>query len=393
MKNKLILLTTVALVFTLFGLKHTSAQETPIPQDEGVLPEDFIPTETPENYNPQQESMKGTIVGVFEEGVKEVYGQQHEFQTLKVKITKGSLKNQEVDVLHGILPEAGAPKYKNGDKVYLIKALAPTGEEVLYITDYSRTENLLVLFVLFAGLVIIVSRWWGVSSLVGLFYAAVIIFKFLLPRIANGDNPILMAILAASFIAPVTFYLSHGLNKKTSIALVGTLISLLITGFLAAVFVKLTNLTGFGSEEALFLQVATGGSINIKGLLMAGIIIGSLGILDDVTITQASIVFQLKKTDKKLNATKLFQRAIDLGHDHIASTVNTLVLVYTGAAMPLLLLFINNPITTTELINSEIISEEIVRTLVSSIGLILAIPITTLLASLTLTGKGASTKV
>ena len=161
----------------------------------------------------------------------------------------------------------------------------------------------------------------------------------------------------------------------------GTLIALIITGILSSVFVEAARLTGFASEEAGFLRVARQ-MINIKGLLLAGIIIGVLGILDDITISQSAIVFQLKEANKKLKFNELYKRAMNVGQDHISSMVNTLVLVYAGASLPLLLLFIDNPQPFFEVINYEIIADEIVRTLVGSIGLILAVPITTLIAAL-----------
>jgi len=165
------------------------------------------------------------------------------------------------------------------------------------------------------------------------------------------------------------------------VAIAGTLISLIITGILANLFVSESRLTGFASEEASFLQAAKQGTINIQGLLLAGIIIGVLGVLDDITISQSAIVFQLKATKNKIQFGDLYTKAMNIGRDHISSMVNTLILVYAGAALPLLLLFIDNPHPFSEIVNYEIIADEIVRTLVGSIGLILAVPITTFIAT------------
>jgi uncharacterized membrane protein len=209
-----------------------------------------------------------------------------------------------------------------------------------------------------------------------------VIFIFILPKISAGANPVGIAILGALMIIPPTFFLSHGLNKKTLVAMGGTLIALIITGILANIFVEAAKLTGFASEEAGFLQVAKGGAINMKGLLLAGIIIGLLGVLDDVTVSQAAIVFQLKEANDRLKFNQLYQRAMRVGQDHIASMINTLILVYAGASLPLLLLFLDNPHPFSEVVNYEIIADEVVRTLVGSIGLILAVPLTTLIASL-----------
>jgi len=214
-----------------------------------------------------------------------------------------------------------------------------------------------------------------------------IIFSFILPQIVSGANPVEIAILGSLVIIPVSFFLSHGFNRKTFVAIVGTLIALVITGILSNIFVDTAHLTGFASEEAGFLQVIKQGTINMKGLLLAGIIIGVLGVLDDITISQSSIVFQLKETNSRLTMDELYKRAMDVGQDHISSMVNTLILVYTGAALPLLLLFINNPHPFSEIINYEIIADEIVRTLVGSIGLVLSVPITTFVATMIASGK------
>ena len=240
----------------------------------------------------------------------------------------------------------------------------------------------MLLLILFVVSTIAVAKWRGILSLIGMGVSFLVIFSFILPKILSGSNPVEIAILGSLIIIPVSFFLSHGFNKKTIVAIAGTLIALIITGVLANVFVEAAKLTGFASEEAGFLQVARQGTVNIKGLLLAGIIIGVLGVLDDITISQSAIVFQLKKANEKLKFNELYKRAMNIGRDHISSMINTLVLVYTGAALPLLLLFIDNPHPFSEIANYEIIADEIVRTLVGSIGLILAVPITTVIASL-----------
>lgn len=274
-----------------------------------------------------------------------------------------------------------SPKYKVGDKVVVAELEVGPGQKQFYVTDFVRKTPLLVLASIFAIMTLVVGRKKGVLSLLGLIFSFLIIFKFVLPAILQGDNPIFVVCLAVLFIIPVTFYLSHGISNKTHAAVLGTLLSLVITGVLAQVFVNVAHLSGFSAEEAGFLQAAKGELINIKGLLLAGIIISMLGILDDVTIAQSSLVFQLKKNNPKLNFFGLYHQALNVGKDHIASVVNTLVLVYTGASMPLLLLFIDNPHPFFEVINNEVVAEEIVRTLIASIGLILAVPLTTLISS------------
>lgn len=335
-----------------------------------------------ETYNqPFEENLEGVVVRVVEEKEVGTETETHLYQELKILITKGSLKDRTITVKNGEFALANIPRYEEGDRLVVNYTKDLEGSDVFFIADYVRRNALLWLFIIFTILAIVVGKVWGITSILGMGFSFLIIFKFILPQIINGANPVLIAIVGSAFIIPVTFYLSHGFNNKTHIAIVGTIISLIITGVLAATFVEISKLTGFASEEAGFLQFEKGGLINMRGLLLAGIIIGTLGILDDVTVSQSAIVFQLREANKKLKFGRLYSQAMKVGHDHVSSMVNTLVLVYTGAAMPLLLLFINNPRPFSEIINYEIIADEIVRTLVGSIGLILAVPITTFLAA------------
>lgn len=301
-------------------------------------------------------------------------------KNLEVEILEGSLTGKKATIETFNLSPVNAIEYTVGEKV-IVSPVNIAGRETFYIVDYSRSTSLYLLFFVFAALVVLMARRKGMASLIGLAFSFLIIFQFVLPQILAGQNPIFIAILASLIITPVNFYLSHGVNKKTTIAICGTIISLILTGFLATIFVEISKLTGTASEEATYLQLIKGAAINLKGLLLAGIIIGLLGILDDITISQAAIVHQLKEVSPKISFGELYSRAMDVGRDHIASLVNTLVLVYTGATMPLLLLFINNPLPFSKVINQQIVAEEIVRTIIASIGLILAVPITTLIAS------------
>lgn len=263
-------------------------------------------------------------------------------------------------------------------------------ESSFLITDYVRNKALLWLFAVFVLLVLIISRWHGIGALFGMLISFAVIIYFILPKIAQGENPIIIAILGSLIIIPATFYPSHGINRKSSVAIASTIVALCITGALAAFCIQVSKLTGFASEEAAFLQTMYPGVINIKGLLLAGIIIGVLGVLDDTTVSQASIVEQLKGANPHLNSWELYKRSMSVGRDHIASVVNTLMLVYAGAALPLLLLFNTSAQPLGELVNYEPIAEEIIRTLVSSIGLILAVPISSLLAAIFVKGKAAT---
>ncbi|MFH1896371.1 MAG: YibE/F family protein [bacterium] len=333
---------------------------------------------------PQAETLEAVIVGVLEEReIQSEYTKEKQlYQKLELLVTKGSLKDEKITVENGSLPIVNLQKYQKGDKVVVSYSAGVEGNSFFYITDYVRRGTLLWLFIIFVVLVAVVAGWRGMASLVGMGASFLVIFKFILPKILAGSDPIQIAIVGSLAIIPVTFYLSHGFNKKTTVAVAGTVISLIITGILAGVFVEKARLTGFASEEAGFLQAAKQGTVNMRGLLLAGIIIGVLGVLDDITVSQSAVVTQLKKANPKLGFGKLYRQAMNVGQDHISSMVNTLVLVYTGAALPLFLLFVNNPHPFSEVVSYEMVADEIVRTLVGSIGLVLAVPITTLIAVL-----------
>lgn len=327
-----------------------------------------------------QGNFEAKIIEIKEEKEVKVLDKKQIYQKLELLILNG--KDQKIIVENGNIPVSNNPKFKLGDIVVVSAMKDQTNNDLYIITDFVRRDALIWLFVIFITLTILVGKKRGLTSIIGMGISFLIIFKFILPQISGGQNPIFIAIVASIFIIPITFYLSHGLNKKTTAAVLGTFIALIITGLLANFFVEIAKLSGFASEEAGFLQVAKQGLINIKGLLLAGIIVSSLGILDDITISQSSIVYQLKKATPNIPIKVLYEKAMEVGKDHIASVVNTLVLVYTGAALPLLLLFIDNPRPFGEIINYEIVAEEVVKTLVASIGLILAVPITTLISAL-----------
>lgn len=275
-------------------------------------------------------------------------------------------------------------KYEVGDKVILQNDSVFAG---LYsVTDKVRTGALIKLFIVFLATILIVSGTSGMRSILGLVFSFAVIFKFVLPQILLGGNPVTVALMASVLILSVSYYLTHGINHKSTIAILGTLGALGVTGILATVFASSASLSGFGSEEAGFLidklPVAS-----FYSLLLAGIIIGSLGVLDDITISQASIVQELSQANHKLGPGELYLRAMRIGHDHISSLVNTLVLVYAGSALPLLLLFVTSESSFVQLLNYEALAEEVVRTLVGSIGLVSAVPLTTLIASFWYGGK------
>lgn len=305
------------------------------------------------------------------------------YQALEIKVLRGSLTGQTIFVNNAALLTSNDRQYAVGDRLVVAYSKDMEGKDVFYINDYVRRGSLYLLFALFVAATVLVARWRGLASLAGMALSFLVIFLFIMPRLLTGTNPLLVAVIGAIMIIPITFYLSHGFNRKTTVAIGGTIISLIITGILAGYFVESANLTGFAAEEAGMLQVARQGALNMKGLLLAGIIIGVLGVLDDITVSQSAVVFQLKDANPSMRRRELYWRAMSIGRDHISSMVNTLILVYTGAALPLLLLFVDDVRPFAEVLNYEIVADEIVRMLVGSLGLVLAVPITTLIAVFT----------
>lgn len=326
-----------------------------------------------------------TVIKIDEEKDIDVQGHTQKYQKLELRIDGGDKQGQVVIVENGTAPMVNEIIYKTGNRVLVMSQKDPDGRDVYFITDFIRTSNLYWLAGVFVLITILVGRGAGVKSLLGMVFSFFIIFKFILPRLLAGADPVWTVAIASVFVIPPTFYLAHGFNKKTTVAILGTFISLMITIMLASYFVSASRLTGYASEEAGFLQAAKGGTVNVKGLLLAGILIGAFGILNDITISQASVVEQLKNATGKIDPWTLYKNAMKVGQDHIASMVNTLVLVYAGSSLPLLLLFVNNPHPVSEVINYEIVAEEIVKTFLSSSALILAVPLTTIIAALAFT--------
>lgn len=314
---------------------------------------------------------------INEESNQELY-----LQTLKIQINANS--ESTIEVINGDQYDIRNSRYSVGDEV-IVKGFKDIDGNLTYrISEANRSGPLLFIALAFAILAVIIARKKGIYSLLSLVFSFIIIFTLLLPMLVSGKDPLLSVILTSLILLPVIFYLSHGFNTKTTIAIIATLSCMILTGILANIFIDLTNLQGYTSDESYLLknQIA---NFDMRNLLLAGMIISSLGILDDITVSQISIVFELHALDPDLKLKQLYKKGMNVGKDHIASMINTLVLVYAGSSLPLLLLFINNPLPAAELFSFEMLSTEIVKTLVGSIGLILAVPTATMLASYYLT--------
>jgi uncharacterized membrane protein len=283
------------------------------------------------------------------------------------------------------IPEGpGSPTVGEGDGVVVVES---AGEYA--VLDHQRGRELLVLVALFAAVIVAFGRWRGLAALGGLVVTFAILFLFVLPAIATGGPPLAVAVVGSAAIMLAVLYLTHGVSVRTSVAVLGTLVSLVLTGLLGAYATTALHMTGFGSEESSLVSVFLG-DIDPRGLLLAGIVIGTLGVLDDVTVTQAETVAALATANPALGAGGLYRAATRVGRAHIASTVNTIVLAYAGASLPLLLLVIVSGQPASTVLTSEFIADEIVRSAVGTIGLVAAVPVTTALAAFVTTRAPAS---
>jgi uncharacterized membrane protein len=275
---------------------------------------------------------------------------------------------------------------ETGDHVRLVRSAfgeVIDGQPVerYFLADFERREPLLWLAVAFAVLVVVAGRWKGLRALIGLAISLGVIVGFIVPAILDGASPPGVALVGSLAIMLATLLVTHGFGTKTLAAALGTAAALLLALGLGSLFIEVSHLTGLSSHEALYLR-ATAGDISIEGLLLAGMVIGALGVLDDLTVSQASTVLALRRANPALRGRELFKSAVAVGQDHVAATVNTLVLAYAGAALPVLLVFNIAGVSFDDALNGEAVAAEIVAMLVGSIGLVAAVPLTTGLATL-----------
>jgi uncharacterized membrane protein len=333
---------------------------------------------------------KAQVIEIVSDETEITGADKYRIQMVKIKILEGEDKDKEIQIRHeGVVGSTGA-FVEDGEKIVVYKTFIEE-EPVYYIADKYRLPSIGLVLGIFLATAIVFARWKGLTSILGLAVTILVITKFVVPQIIAGKTPVLVSLLAALMIGLVSIYLSHGFNRRTSIALVGTFITLGFSALLATIFVSSSKLFGIGSEEAFYLQFGQLESLNLQGLLLGGIILGALGVLDDVTTTQSATIEEIKRANPALSFKELYARGLSVGREHIASLVNTLFLAYAGASLPLFLFFtVSNSQPLWATINSEFISEEIIRTLVGSISLILAVPITTLLAAYYFNKNGVS---
>ena len=347
-------------------------------------------SESPDLAPGESEILRGSVVQVLEEGMVAQGDFSQPYQRLSLRITEGVLEGQLVEVEQGLLGLTNQSRlFQAGDRVLVEHTRGVDGQDLFLIADFVRTGPLLWLLFLFVIATLLLSGWQGIRSLAGMAISLIVIAGFIVPQILAGREPVTIAILGSVAMMGISLYLVYGWKAKTHVAVAGLFVSLVLTGLLAILFVGWTRLSGFGAEEAGFLQVA-GVQLNTRGLLLAGIIVGTLGALDDVAVGQSSTIFELSRANPSLSWQSLLWHGMAVGRDHIAAMVNTLLLAYIGAALPLMLLLsvYSEPLGIT--LNREIISEEIVRTLVGSLGLLAGVPLTSLIAALVARRKSRS---
>lgn len=328
------------------------------------------------------ETLEGRVIAVLAQEQMIVAGQPQPVQRVAVEITAGSERGRRMEVLHGqASPLTEATRVRAGDRVLLERSVGPDGE-LFYISDFVRWPALLGLALLFGVAAVAVGRWVGLRALISMGISVLAVAGFIIPGIRAGHDPLLICLAGSVLLMVASLYLVYGWTWKTHAALAGLTISLVATALLAALFGRLAHLTGLGTEEAGFLVHLGGMSLNLQGVLLGGIVVGAVGALDDVAVGQASATFELKRANPQLRWAQLVRHSMAIGRDHIASMTNTLLLAYVGAALPLFLLMAGLDIPLGQTLNREFLAEEIVRTLVGSLGLILAVPATSLLAGL-----------
>ncbi|HLP44281.1 MAG TPA: YibE/F family protein [Candidatus Nanoarchaeia archaeon] len=326
----------------------------------------------------QVETVKAKVIEVLAEETKAIPGTDitSNFQEIKVQILEGAQKDKIVEVENDYL------NLDEGEIFYLIRTTnSVDGKDYYSVSEPYRLPVVLLSVILFIILVFVFGGIQGIRGLASLVGSLVLILYVLLPGILHGFSPVIMSLFVSSLIIIIGSYITHGFNKTTSSAVIGMIATVFITGFLAYIAVHFGRLTGFSDDEAVYLNLDTRGSIDFVGLLLGGMLIGLLGVLYDVAIGQAISVEELHHVAPHLSRKTIYKRATRIGREHIGALVNTLAIAYVGVSLPLLLLYVKSvdaPLGLT--LNKEIFATEIIRTMIGSIGLVLAVPITTLIS-------------
>lgn len=335
-----------------------------------------------EIHNDYQGTYHGKVLDVLNQEMREVpgTGTKQLNQTIRAEVLDGPLRGDILTIENDYL------ELSKGDKFYFNHNIFIDGTESYGIVNVDRKDSLLFLTALFLLTVIVFGGWQGVRALCALAGSFFAIFYILMPGLLQGWNPLVASFLVASGILFAAIFFTHGFNRESAVAFSGTMIAVVFTGIMAILAVHGTDLSGFTGEEAVYLNFNTHGSLDFTSLLLGAIIIGVLGVLDDIAVTQAAVVSELYGSNPSMSKREAYMRALRVGREHVGALVNTLALAYTGAALPLLLYFYMSPAGFGASINSELFATELVRMIVGSFGLILTVPIVTFLAVIYLKG-------
>jgi uncharacterized membrane protein len=327
------------------------------------------------------DTVRAQVTQIIEEGEINLSDHMQKYQVAQVNILEGQYAGITMEIDYG-KRQIRSDEYmlKVGDKVMVAISKTPDNVVNAYFVDFIRSGQILWLAIICGIAILLISRWKGLWSLLSMVFSLYVIIYYIIPHILIGEDPLRVSIIGSAILFGVTLYLTYGWNMKTHASVVSMVLVLLLTGSLSALFVLLARLNGTGDENVLFLMQSMETPINLRGLLLGGMIIGALGVLDDLVTTQASAVFELHHANPDYGFLPLYNSAMRIGQDHVAATVNTLVLAYAGASLPLLLLFSLAGGDYGYLINFSFIADEIVRTLVGSLGLIAAVPLPTVIA-------------
>ncbi|MBI5467394.1 MAG: YibE/F family protein [Candidatus Kerfeldbacteria bacterium] len=355
MKRKFL---TFFVVSSLLGLTHTAFAQVQDPNSDIALPYPAVITKT--TPIPSDEG----------EGIR-----------YDVRFLRGPEKSKTVTI--DDTPSTvtvGFNTYRVGQKVLVAKLTKVEGAVQYLITDYERRNRVWMVVGLFVLAVIWFSRWRGLRSILGLLFSYLVIIYWVVPQVVHGHNPVTASIIGGTVIMLSSLFITEGWKRESQAAATGMMVTMLGIGFLSTWAMGFTFLTGGGSEEAFVLQGQGYGNIDIRGLLLAGFIIGTLGILDDVAIAQVATVAELRRASRTMTNRAVYQSAMRVGRSHMAAIVNTLVLAYAGASLPLLVLFGAGHASFGDVVNGEVVATEIIRSVIGSLGLVMAMPITTLVA-------------
>jgi len=328
-------------------------------------------------YEELKETVPAEVLAVTDTRTRDIVGTDTTItvQDITVRLLEGE-QSGEVKQFQNELAELSV-----GDRIYVNRVVSINGDETLILMDIDRRYELLTLALFAVALILFFARAQGARALASLALSIGAIIFLLIPALLNGWNPAVASLLIAGLILALVLFLTHGINTRSITAFIGTWTAVMITCGIAFVSVRVMNLSGFSSDAAVFLNFATQGSLDFAGLLLGSIIIGILGVLDDVSITQASVVQELKAANNALGVKELYTRAINVGRDHVGSLVNTLALAYVGVSLPLILLYARADTDLMITLNQEIVAAELVRIIIGSIGLVLAVPLTTIVAA------------